>query len=349
MRPFLVVLFCSISILLQAQKPVENFDYLWKTFNERYANFDLKQVDWQAMYEKYRPMINEETSNDSLFKVCGRMLQELNDGHVTLSREKNDESIGPPYDFLIEREFPTKEGQWNFGKVIGSTLEDNKFGKPTIATMRNGSRIQFRTSEDYGYFRIDDMEGLSFGALKKTLDQALTAFSSKKGLIIDLRFNGGGWDYTSYKIANRFISEKQVGHYKKTRKKGTEEFTPLKTWYLKPEGKVQFLNKPIIILTSDFTASAAEVFVLAMKTQPNVVLVGDTTEGIFSDMHEFKMPNKWDVTLSHQQFFSAKMVNYEGTGLVPDHKVLNSKEDVKNGADPVILKALEVLAKLVKN
>jgi len=43
--------------------PVGNFEILWKTFDERYANFELKKVDWNAIYQKYRPQINAQTTD----------------------------------------------------------------------------------------------------------------------------------------------------------------------------------------------------------------------------------------------------------------------------------------------
>ena len=59
---------------------------------------------------------------------------------------------------------------------------------------------------------------------------------------------------------------------------------------------------------------------------PNVQIVGDTTEGILSDM----------------QFFSSKMINYEGIGIEPDYYIVNSKKDIENGVDPVLEKALNL-------
>ena len=60
-------------------------------------------------------------------------------------------------------------------------------------------------------------------------------------------------------------------------------------------------------------------------------------------MYEFKLPNKWEVSLSHQQFFSKAMINYEGIGIEPDFKVLNSRKDVETNIDPVITKAMILL------
>ena len=57
-------------------------------------------------------------------------------------------------------------------------------------------------------------------------------------------------------------------------------------------------------------------------------------------MFEFKLPNGWEASLSHQKYFSSKMVNYEGEGIEPDFKILNYKADT---SDRVLLKAIEIL------
>lgn len=329
------------------QNPVKNFEQLWSTFDLRYANFALKKVDWKQVYKKYRPQITDTTSNQELFAVCCSMLQELNDGHVSMDPKFSDEEVfcGPPYDFAIDQAFPDNQTWMQFEKLMNQCLQQHDFSPPITFELSEETHFQFRTSPNLGYLRMDEMtEEATFGRLGRALDQALAAFQDKNGVIIDLRFNGGGWDVAAYNVAARFVNKKQIGHYKKTRKKGTQEFTKLQPWYLKPKGSIQF-TKSIIILTSDFTASAAEVFILALQQFPYVTLVGDTTEGIFSDMYEFKLPNGWEVSLSHQQFFSQDMKNYEGIGLAPHYKVVNSRADLSTGKDPVIDKAIEVLKK----
>ena len=104
----------GISQKNEIDSPVENFEILWKEFNNRYANFELKKVDWDSIYHIYRPMVNDSTSNTDLFKLCCHMVQTLRDGHVTIEAEINNESFdcGSPYTFSLEEEF-TNEKEWN--------------------------------------------------------------------------------------------------------------------------------------------------------------------------------------------------------------------------------------------
>lgn len=188
------------------------------------------------------------------------------------------------------------------------------------------------------------MQGFKFGELGKFIDDAVKAFSHNKGVIIDIRTNGGGTDLVSRKIAGRFTSKKIIAYHKHQRKKGKNTYSRLRTKYLKPLGKIQFKG-PVIVLASDYTASAADVFALMMKELPRVTLIGDRTQGIFSDMYGFRLPNKWRATLSHQQYFAAEMKNLEGIGVQPDIRLLNRPKNIKNNVDPLIIESFEVLEK----
>ncbi|NRB54323.1 MAG: S41 family peptidase [Saprospiraceae bacterium] len=293
-------------------------------------------------------MITAETMNKELFKVCCRMLQELNDGHVSIEPNFREDDIecGPPYQFIHDIEFGSDEEVQKLESLIANELEKQGFSTASKRKLSEGTNFQFRSSSSFGYLRLDEMtEKITFGKFRRAVDRSIKEFENKRGLIIDLRFNGGGWDYNAYALASRFVPKgKTIGHLERTRIKGTDEYTPMKYRTVKSRGKRQFTG-PIVILTSDFTASAAEVFVLLMKELPNVTIIGDETEGIFSDMYEFKLPNKWKVSLSHQQYFSTDGENYEGRGIPPEVKIVNSKVDLVNQIDPVIRQAINHLEK----
>ena len=42
--------------------PIETFEAFWKVFNERYAFFDVRGVDWQRQKEIYRPQVTDNTT-----------------------------------------------------------------------------------------------------------------------------------------------------------------------------------------------------------------------------------------------------------------------------------------------
>jgi carboxyl-terminal processing protease len=328
-------------------EPIRNFDFLWNEFNDRYSFFELKKLDWKKVYKKYRPLINDSTTNDSLFSICNQMLLELKDGHVGLEQyDKNGETVnesdeGQPS--ILRERFPyskkVEPNMYLLLKTTKSSLIKNGFSDFVESKSTN---IIFSTSKEYGYIVLDQMMGFAVGEVKKNMDKAIKAFKNKKAVIVDIRQNSGGYGRIAFAMAGRFADKKRVTSFVKERIEATNQYIDKETTYITPKGKRQFTN-PIILITSDMTASAAEEFTLAMKQLPYVTILGDNTEGSFSDQYEFELPNKWSCTLSHQQYFSPDMINYEEVGIEPDIRMSNKVEDIVNGIDPLIVKALELL------
>ena len=69
--------------------PQGNFEALWKIIDEQYCFLDYKQIDWNAIHDKYQPLITSNMPNDGLFQVLDSMLAELKDGHVNLYSSSN--------------------------------------------------------------------------------------------------------------------------------------------------------------------------------------------------------------------------------------------------------------------
>ena len=54
--------------------PVLNFWVLWHAFRENYAFFDLRRVNWDDMYARFRPKITAATTQDDLFETFSQIL-----------------------------------------------------------------------------------------------------------------------------------------------------------------------------------------------------------------------------------------------------------------------------------
>ncbi|MEO1715419.1 MAG: S41 family peptidase, partial [Bacteroidota bacterium] len=278
----LLLAFCVQICFAQpkAKDPVRNFEHLWNRFNDRYANFELKGVDWEEIYEQYRPMVTVDTSPEELFDICCQMVQELEDGHVSIDPrfKNNDVECGPPYEFYLFQEFPTKEDRLLYNQAIQTTLDQAGFGEKVTKNLAGDTHFQYRLSDDWVYLRMDEMtESPALGKFSRALDECLEAAQNSKGMILDFRLNGGGLDIVGYRLASRLIAPNEsVRHYERKRIKGTLEYTELKERKIEAKGAYPF-TRPIVILTGDFTASAAEVFLLLVKDLPYVTLIGEPT------------------------------------------------------------------------
>ena len=330
--------------------PEKVFEELWGAFNERYAFFKLRGVDWKAQYRKHRPRVSAKTTDDELFRILSELLTPLKDGHVTLTitgrgkekgKKKEKKEFCPEEQADFEREFPSRKLQKRFWSMIAGTLKAAGFSEPReLADI-----FSYCRNKSFGYLRIAEMEGPGKKALARALDRILGDLQDTRGIIIDIRDNPGGTDDFVYRVISRFADKKRVGHYKKTKKgPGEDDFSEMKTRYLEPGGEVRYKGY-LMLLTHDASYSAADVFAMLMADLPQATLIGDHTNGIFSDMLEKKLSNGWKYSLSHQRYYSSARVCYEGKGIPVDVEIRNTRADLDKGADPMVLKALELLSR----
>ncbi|MDP3437711.1 MAG: S41 family peptidase [Bacteroidales bacterium] len=311
--------------------PINNFEMFWSDFDKFYPSFEIKQIDWDSVYRINRPGISDQTSDIQLYNVLSSMIKPLKDGHVTLVS--------------------------NLGQCDSDTIPHDYYSNMRIHPQSylssfeiNNSNISNWSVKNYniGYISINtfDVKGEAFVYADDSfliIDDIIKQFKDKDGIIIDLRWNGGGFPTNVETIVNRFTDSKRL--YIKLRSKNGPRKNDFSDWidcYIEPKGPEQFL-KPVVVLTSKSTGSAAEWFTLAMKTLPNTTIVGDTTAGCFSPKIERELPNGWSFTLSSKIAVSADMVQYEGFGIPPDYSVLNTKSDFTNKRDAILEKGIEVI------
>ena len=98
-----------------------------------------------------------------------------------------------------------------------------------------------------------------------------------------------------------------------------------------------------MVLTDRYTISAGERAVMAFRALPQVTIVGDTTNGATSTMIGRELANGWNYSIATQKVKLFDNQSYEGIGIAPDIRVINSLSDLANGKDAALEKALEVL------
>ena len=322
-----------------------NFEALWQNFHKRYAFFELRGVDWQKQYETFRPKVTKATTDEELFGILCEMLAPLKDGHVNLkARGGHKGKYNPEDEPQFYREFSSQQLVEELFQLTNKNLRKDGFDEVEDDTQL----FRHAKSDKLGYLRILEFEGLSKQKAKAALDRIFAGFGGLEGLIVDIRDNPGGTDAMVYLIAGRFADKTRVGHHRRTKKgPGADDFSPVKTKNLEPNGKTQF-TKPVALLTNDASFSAADVFAMVMKELPHVRIIGDHTNGIFSNMLEAKLPNGWKYTFSYQRYYSPKMVCFEAKGIPVHEEVLNTKADLKTGIDPVLKAALADLTRRTK-
>jgi carboxyl-terminal processing protease len=331
-------------------QPEKDFETFWTTFKNNYAFFQLKGVNWDSSYTKFRPLISKKTTQKDLISVLGQMVEPLKDGHITIS--KGEEILykvkKPSY---FKQEFKGFEPA--FWQTVYNTLENNNFStvKGVGPVFKDENLYYVSKSSNVGYIRItrcfanpesifDDKKELGDTKLMlKLFDSIIISLASTKSIIIDIRANGGG--HGGIELASRFTNEKILTHYKTIRTKGNyESFTKLEANYLTPNNGTKYLN-PIIILTNDKTASSAEDFTISLYQLKRVTTIGTNTSGMLSDMFSGNISSNISFTLSNQRYYTTDNKLLEDIGVPVKIEVKNTKQDIENKIDPVVIKAIQ--------
>lgn len=294
---------------LASTNPKENFEYLWKECNEKYSYFDVKNIDWNSIKSKYAAKIYDGMSQDSLFKVLGGMLTELKDDHTNLISNFNISTFG--VDYL---------GQDNFDWRV---IKDNYL--PRNYYVSGPFAHSFLNNKKIGYIRFSSFPG-TVG--ENNLDFVLERYKNTKGLILDLRENGGGAVSDVFEILSRFVESKTLVSYSRIKTgPGHNDFSDAKPVYVSPYDGIRYKNK-VIVLVDRGTYSAGSSFSLATKALPNMVLMGDTTGGGLGLPNGGQLPNGWTYRFSiSQELTLDKNPDYEN-GVPPDIKVLFNWNDL---------------------
>ncbi|MCK8490249.1 S41 family peptidase [Spirosoma sp. RP8] len=322
---------CSPQLLgpQTANTPVTNFDQLWKEYDQLYGAFEPKKIDWDAAYKTYRPQINEQSTDADLYRVMTSLLDVLGDNHVYL------------------RPTAATKLPWYSGGILGRTKVDDYNGE---VVKRYVSATRPITDEfecgkigpHVGYLLLKGFEA-SFATYDKTMDSVLTYLADTKGIIIDLRNNGGGEDRVAQYVANRFASERHRSFTARLRNGLRHaDFAPELTFYTEPAGLFQY-TKPVVVLTNRSSYSSAETFVLAMIQNKQVTQVGDVTGGALSDAITRDLPNGWSIRVPIADVRNATGQNLEGIGIMPKIRVKNTPDDLKAGHDRALERAIELL------
>jgi carboxyl-terminal processing protease len=67
---------------LSEKARAEVFEKVWSTVNEKYFDAQFNGVDWAAVHERYRPLVNGVATDDEFYALLSRMLGELRDPHT---------------------------------------------------------------------------------------------------------------------------------------------------------------------------------------------------------------------------------------------------------------------------
>lgn len=298
------------------------FDDIYRHANENYVFFEYKNIDWEAIYHTYRPLVTNAMSEEDFFELCTAFVHELRDSHSNI--RNGHKVIWWPG--LINSAKP------NFNKkLLFETYLENDY--------QIFWRLIAKKMYDIGYVYI---ENFWHADEHKQFDELLTYFQDTRGLIIDVRNNGGGNDAAARIIPGYFTTQRYAAEqwfFKNG--KGWNDFSEPNWIFIEEAGTVKYF-KPVIVLTNRGSYSTTNSFVNFMRYLPNVTLMGDTTGGGAGVPRPYMLANGWEFYTVDTFILDAEGNQME-LGIAPDIYV--EMDENNPGVDEILERAIMELRK----
>ena len=180
----------------------------------------------------------------------------------------------------------------------------------------------FDMKPGYGYIRLSNFTGTTTTELLKALEKMETAEVPLKGLILDLRNNGGGLLNQSIKVADLFLDEGAILSIKGRNNENTKVFNATQS---RVERKY-----PLVVLINGGSASASEIVAGALQDHKRALILGTTSFGKGSVQTVETLRDGSGLKLTIARYYTPNDRSIQAKGIEPDiylkHRRLDPKE-----------------------
>jgi len=162
----------------------------------------------------------------------------------------------------------------------------------------------------YGYIRLSNFTGTTTNEMEAALDKLEKSDGPLKGLILDLRNNGGGLLNQSIKVADLFLDEGKILSIKGRNEKNTKVFNA------SPSSNRR--DYPMVVLINGGSASASEIVAGALQDHKRALILGTTSFGKGSVQTVETLRDGAGLKLTIARYYTPNDRSIQATGIKPD-------------------------------
>jgi len=183
------------------------------------------------------------------------------------------------------------------------------------------------------YIRLNDFSSTTGDEIHTALQELLA--KNPKGLILDMRYNLGGYLDAAIQVGSEFLPDGIVAY---------EEYGNGSRDTLNVTGDGIATQIPMVVLVNEWSASASEVVAGALQDRGRAQLVGVTTYGKGTVQNWVALSgNEGAIRVTVARWLTPNGSNVTGTGLTPDVEVKISDADAQAGIDTQLNRAVNIL------
>jgi carboxyl-terminal processing protease len=195
--------------------------------------------------------------------------------------------------------------------------------------------VEYEMKGDIAYVQLNTFGDTTSSELRDALRELMA--QNPKGLILDLRNNGGGYLRTSVEVLSQFVKQGEVALY--------EQYGDGKRDTFKTNSGGLATDIPMVVLINEGSASASEIVAGALQDYGRAILVGVKSYGKGSVQNWIPLNNnEGAVRITIAKWLTPKERAIHKIGLEPDVLVEMTKEDRNANLDPQLDKAIELLS-----
>ena len=303
------------------------FETFWHHFNDSYASFDTRGVNWLSVYSEYATQVSPATSFQELQTILTEILHKFADAHAGIITANG---ILRSIDYSPLQKRLAEELNIDINNSNALTIVDDKLSEAGATIVQKylldaellatDQVIWGKLSNGFGYLNLrsmnfnGDSDTDNLLAANEINDALSTRLTEVDHLVIDLRFNLGGNVPAAIQVTN-FIAN-QSGHafdisYKQANGLSIPSMiatTPMNIGF----------SGNVYILTSQHTGSAAEAFIYAVKVGNQAHLIGENTRGIMAGPSPKTLANGWIAMVPNRVISGPSGDILESIGFTPD-------------------------------
>ncbi|MBI5729830.1 MAG: hypothetical protein HY963_01715 [Ignavibacteriales bacterium] len=245
-------------------------------------------------------------------------------------------------------------------RTYGYYLLSGKRDRSIKLVLRDENRLVTETINRSGYNDVVKQPIFEFKKLKNNIayvalnsfgkdtlvslfDNSFKEISKSDALIIDLRNNGGGSGNIGFNILGYLVNKEfQISKYKlrASPKDLSWQYYSAQPW--KPNG-INYYSKPVVVLISNATFSAAEDFCVAFDYMKRGKMIGEQTAGSTGQPYSFSLPGGLTARVCSKRDSYPDGKEFVGIGINPDITVYPTVDDIRLEKDVILLKAIDYL------